>query len=927
MAYFDTRTFLKISGGGGDLTTAVGTAFGFPQCLLNLTQQLIDLLPTSVLRPLRRSTQDGADAADRAIQSALSKLKFLDGIIEYDSSTGTFRLVSRSSRNGLEDTDSGPISDFIYAIGFAAGFGGRLYNAYEDLTNQIEYYKQCLGSYMDTLKYTGGNAGIERARLNDQDYKDTVLRRFEILRKDIESAGEFRNKVLEIQGYIDNALDARALNPNLEPEFRPEYVDIVSATDFRVEKPDVVQEPVELIRLSYGPPISKSGKFILSVDGLYFDSQTSGVEPVLVDLENRQEQLRKNLNWKFEFDPNIGGRGKQITLRDVQSYVNTILDDNIIDESNDLKEYYERDEVLTNLIGQKNRRIFDVSSQIVQIQEEFGPQILIDNLRQVMLSENSHHQQKINKRKKQIELAVRLPVLYGKNISFSPGYVPINDFSYLEGINFDIDIQKQRKLILNQTDVSGVVLPLTVNYVQQIEEKDKITFDHLELNDNGLGNIIANGSGTDAPQLSINTSIVKEDLAALYNLLRFSVVDPSSTEFKLKNSSPNKYVQIGTQNNIIDGLNAQLVGRSDADIFGKGVGIAYLEGITKHSKTSPTVPSSIGSYIKLAPYPALKDLFYRNTGGTFELWIHTPNLDAEGNGFNDDFDVSGLYRLILANENTGSSGTSNNDSNILQIRKNNSSDVVRGLIFGFTRDRRLTKDLPPSNNGADNKIEDTCLVLAPTQSFNSSSIGFINKSYDINDNCNDVSNIWYNMRFNISSTVNGVSLSSCGIEFCQIALSFDPQKNKIDLYCDGQLLTTSSYTDVFGIDPRNELLSIPSITKTNSFNYNATSMNNVPVDALKSGPELDYYEFINNQYVGTTPWIIGGGYTDGMQTGNFMGGQYGGIISGLRGFVGGIKFYLRPLSNSEILNNYNASKNFFKNINISSLAWEPVISE
>jgi hypothetical protein len=57
-----------------------------------------------------------------------------------------------------------------------------------------------------------------------------------------------------------------------------------------------------------------------------------------------------------------------------------------------------------------------------------------------------------------------------------------------------------------------------------------------------------------------------------------------------------------------------------------------------------------------------------------------------------------------------------------------------------------------------------------------------------------------------------------------------------------------------------------------------------------------------------------------------MGGEYGGIISGLRGFVGGVKFYLRPLSNEEVLNNYNASKNFFKNIDVPNLMWEPIVS-
>jgi|GEM_PF-5278517 len=920
MVYFDTRTFLAISGRGGTPLEAVGSAFGMPQCLLNLASNAINLIPSSVLVPLKRSTQEGADAADRAIKSYLTDLKFLDGIIEYDSNNGTFRLVSRSSRNGVESDNSNSIGGFLGALGSAAGTVGRLYNISQNVANEIRDIKRCLEQYSDILKYTGGNAAQERRRMTAEQYRDIILKRFNIHSKDIQAAVDFRNRALGLVREIDRILDARAEDPSLEPEFITEVSGILSGTDFRIQRPPVPElpEPEELIRLSFGPPVSRSGKFVFSVDGLYFDSQTSGVEPVLIELQRREDLIERNSAWKLDFDPNIGGRGKQISLNDIKTYVNTILDDNIIDESNELIPYYEKDELLTHIIGQKNRRIFDVSSQIVEIQNEAGPEIIIQNLRQVLLSEGSHYQQKINKRKKQIELAVRLPLLYGRGtVLFRPGEVPVNDFSYLEGINFDVEIQQQRKLVLSQADVSGVVLPLTVNYVQQVEDNDKISIDHLEINDYATGGIVSNGTNTDAPSVSLNNSIATNDLFVLYNLLRFTVVDPSSIEFKLKNSSLVRDVSINEL------LNAQIVGRSEAEIFGKGVGIAYLEGITRNSMTSPTVPSSVGSYIRLPNRTELKDLFTRRSGGTFEMWTYAPELDGEHYGFGDGYEVSGLYRLLLANENTGLVGASSVDSNILEIRRSNNPNIVKGLIFGFTRDRRLTSNLPPSNNSHDNRIEDACLVLAPTQSFDSSSVGFVNKSFDMNDSCTQISSLWYNMKFNIWDSVNGVSLSSCGREFCQIALTLDPNGDKISMYCDGQLLTVSSYTDVFGVDIRKENLYTQSIAKSNSFEYNLTTMSSVPVDELKGGPLLDSY----TPEIETTPWIIGGGYTDGMQTGNFMGGQYGGITSGFRGYVGGIKFYSRPLSAAEILNNYNASKNFFKNIDVPNLMWEPILSE
>ena len=68
-----------------------------------------------------------------------------------------------------------------------------------------------------------------------------------------------------------------------------------------------------------------------------------------------------------------------------------------------------------------------------------------------------------------------------------------------------------------------------------------------------------------------------------------------------------------------------------------------------------------------------------------------------------------------------------------------------------------------------------------------------------------------------------------------------------------------------------------------------------------------------------TPWIVGGGWTDGMKitsdTGGFMANKHG-YRSALDGYVGSLKFYSKALTNTEVLTNYNAQKAFFKNIKI-----------
>ena len=246
-------------------------------------------------------------------------------------------------------------------------------------------------------------------------------------------------------------------------------------------------------------------------------------------------------------------------------------------------------------------------------------------------------------------------------------------------------------------------------------------------------------------------------------------------------------------------------------------------------------------------------------------------------------------------------------SDILNLSHDNNLTSTNGLVFGFTRDRRFTRKSMPSNLPANNLYNDSVLVLAPTLSYDISSAGFINsRAVDV---CNSTSS-WLGMTAPVSSTVNGVSLSSCEDEFCHIVLTLDPLNNSIKYYLDGVSIATSSYEGVFGISPVKKTPKIPSVFQENSFRYNSTYVSESSVAAAKVGPDLDDF---------FTPWIIGGGYTDGNPDGNFMGGEYGGKVSGLKGHVGSVKLYSRPLTDAEVLINYTASKNFFKNIAVSGI--------
>ena len=151
-----------------------------------------------------------------------------------------------------------------------------------------------------------------------------------------------------------------------------------------------------------------------------------------------------------------------------------------------------------------------------------------------------------------------------------------------------------------------------------------------------------------------------------------------------------------------------------------------------------------------------------------------------------------------------------------------------------------------------------------------------------------------------------------------LSVVFDTPKDLLNVYLDGALVATSSIRNVFALN-ENQGINIPSFKKNNSFDYLPTTLNTDAPTGIKYGPRLGKY---------FTPWLLGGGYTDGMYgKGNFMGGTYGGLISGLKGFLGSVKFYNRPLTQSEVLKNFNAQSVFFKNVDISIVDFNTSLRE
>jgi hypothetical protein len=347
-----------------------------------------------------------------------------------------------------------------------------------------------------------------------------------------------------------------------------------------------------------------------------------------------------------------------------------------------------------------------------------------------------------------------------------------------------------------------------------------------------------------------------------------------------------------------------LVGLTPSGIYSRGLAIPYLTGMTKLSAGGNI--TSFGNYVRLPYTQDFFNLAYKKSGFTFESWVHLPYAGSAAPTVNSTvgYGLSSLHRVLLACENTGGA---DGVQDPYKTPFDNSIDTVRGLIIGFTRDRQITSGLQPSNT--DNPAESSVFYIAPTRSVNASNVGFINKSsvgdcatgYDV-----------LKLILPLSSTISGTSKKVFDVSstFMHFAVTVDPLIDSITIYVDGVSMKSASLTQTFNLAP-GASFNVPSFAKSNSFSY---SLQSTGSPNFSLGPTVPANSF--------TPWILGGGFTDGNKanigdgSNGFMGLGHG-LNSGLNGYVGSVKFYSKPLSNIEVQKNYDSQKGFFKNIDLT----------
>ena len=872
---------------------SLNSSFGIPTCILNFGGDALALLSSQSLISLSNAADQGKESAFNAISEAVKKLYNATGFLEVDGA-GNVVLKSEASEDGLDLSFLDTLDAINRDLAAAEDLISQGVDYVNDLVNCLDDFQLWLNSTRGDTKTSspgglaGGGTNGYIANAADADRAITVAV--------INEANDFILRCNELQSRIGQVLSDRR--------------------DLVLEEED--QGPI--FRLVYGPPVSKQGLFILSEDGLYYDSQTRNYNGK--DLPDASDigVVIPSESWKMNYPANLGGKGTIVSLSDINEYVDTLFDINKIDNSKELSDYYTNDHFLQVIEAQKQKQVLDTSAQITELYASgyANDSALLVNYRQSLYGILASHDEKINKRKKQIEVAVKASTEFGVSSTFGVGEIPINDFSYLSSVNLSVSLEQQQRLAFESGDVEDIVLPVKPIFVRSHGSESNRFVLPFSVAEVGKGAIVTTGSvsSTTIPTLSITDSIVTDKLFAVYNFLKAAGSPPDSENFGSLNCA-----SLGIADN------AQLIGRNNT-LFASGLGVPFFTGLVKYNNFAQEI-RDYRSVCRLPDTTDFQNYMYNKDGGSFECWIHMPGYGTSSNLFergerttlnlnaeNAEWVDYNYYKILLGNENVGGSLA----ANVSSVVTAEGTDSVRGMLMGFSRDPSITFD-EKVYGGSDTKVGESagieasattassCFFIAPTMSVNKNQATFVPQL----DACSGES--YAKLALYDTVTVNGVKFSDVADQFMHLAVAFDVSSDQCRVYLDSNLMTTSSLSKVFGTrksqPPRLPTFIQPESSEVSSFYYSDTT--------VRQRQDTTYFDNGPRNNAFFTPWMLGGGWTDGIpvaadsSSGGFMGTGHG-YSSGLNGYVGSVKFYAKPLSNSEVRTNYNAQKGFFKNI-------------
>ena len=171
----------------------IAMEYGVPSCIVDLTKNVLSLLPGDVLGGMSRGIAEGENAARNAMASIFEDIHDAIGILEYDSQTGKLSLFGDSSRHGADSTLGDSLGGLGELIGAITGIAGAFYQAGQDIMDQIEAIENCLEEFYDWMDRSDNKGKFQDANTAQQQIAGSIGQ-FNIYKSQAAAAKAFLDK-------------------------------------------------------------------------------------------------------------------------------------------------------------------------------------------------------------------------------------------------------------------------------------------------------------------------------------------------------------------------------------------------------------------------------------------------------------------------------------------------------------------------------------------------------------------------------------------------------------------------------------------------------------------------------------------------------------------------------------------------------------
>jgi len=214
---------------GQGILKTTGTVYGVPSCLLNMTDDLLGLLPSDLLWGLDEILGNAAGGAFNYLLQFLNWILRILGMKMVETPNGFQTIQIGSSLFGINPFDMGGI------LGGGTGAGGLLGGLQSVLDDAGQLYGNLAGTY-DQFQQLKSCLDLLQANLNSKP-ESLAGQLHEAVQSDpgvlqalvgthiakIDGAQEFIKRAAASKVAIAKILRERALNPELEPCFLPQF--------------------------------------------------------------------------------------------------------------------------------------------------------------------------------------------------------------------------------------------------------------------------------------------------------------------------------------------------------------------------------------------------------------------------------------------------------------------------------------------------------------------------------------------------------------------------------------------------------------------------------------------------------------------------------------------------------------------------------